>query len=152
RHTSIAERIASLLGPASLQEFRALTDVSLVVPSGAFVGVIGANGSGKSTLLKLLGGLLPPDAGTVSVVGSVSPLLELGLGFQAELTARENVALYGAILGYPVDEIAERVKAVIAFAELERFADAKLRSFSSGMVARLGLATALHATADVLLL
>src|SRR5262245_13131906 len=152
QHTSLAERALSLFRRRPAEVFHALRDLSLTVPFGAFVGVIGANGAGKSTLLKVISGLLPPDSGAVSVGGTVTPLLELGLGFQGELTARENVALYGAILGFPPGEMAARVEEVIVFAELEQFADARLKSFSSGMVARLGLATALHAAADILLL
>lgn len=152
RRTSLAEHALSLFRPRPAEVFHALRDLSLTVPFGAFVGVIGANGSGKSTLLKVVAGLLPPDSGAVSVGGTLTPLLELGLGFQGELSARENVALYGAILGFPPAETAARVEGVIAFAELEQFADARLKSFSSGMVARLGLATALYAAADILLL
>ena len=152
RHTSIAERLLSLFRPVTYELFSALRDVSFSVPSGSFVGIIGSNGSGKSTLLKILAGLLVPDEGNVEVRGSLAPLLELGLGFHNELSARENVSLYGTILGYPTSELEERVAAVIEFAELDRFRDAKLKSFSSGMVARLAFATALLADADILLL
>ena len=152
RHTTLAERLTSLFRPTQVELLPALRDVSVTVPRGGAVGLIGANGSGKSTLLKVVAGLLIPDAGTVQVRGSVAPLLELGLGFQHELTVRENVALYGAVLGYPRREMARRVDEAIGFAELERFRDAKLKTLSSGMVARLGFATALQADADILLL
>jgi lipopolysaccharide transport system ATP-binding protein len=152
RHTTLAERFTSLFGPMPVELLAALSDVSLTVPRGSAVGIIGANGSGKSTLLKIIAGLLVPDAGTVRVNGSLAPLLELGLGFQQELTVRENVALYAAILGYPRRDRERRIDAAIAFAELERFRDAKLKSLSSGMIARLGFATALRADADILLL
>jgi ABC-type polysaccharide/polyol phosphate transport system ATPase subunit len=152
RHTTLAERLTSLFRPVPVELLAALEDVTLAVPRGGAVGIIGANGSGKSTLLKIIAGLLVPDAGTVRVHGSLAPLLELGLGFQQELTVRENVELYGAILGYPRREMARRIDEAIAFAELERFRDAKLKSLSSGMVARLAFATALRADADVLLL
>jgi ABC-type polysaccharide/polyol phosphate transport system ATPase subunit len=152
RHTTLAERLTALFRPVPVELLAALSDVSLTVPRGSVVGIIGANGSGKSTLLKIMAGLLVPDAGTVQVHGSLAPLLELGLGFQHELTVHENVALYGAILGYPRREMDRRVDEAIAFAELERFRDAKLKSLSSGMVARLGFATALRADADILLL
>ena len=152
RQTTLAERVLSAFRPSQVELLRALDDVSLEIPRGAFVGVIGANGSGKSTLLKLMAGVLVPDAGQVTVHGSLVPLLELGLGFSQELTARENVALYGSVLGYPRAELARRVDEVIAFAELERFRDAKLKSLSSGMVMRLAFATALRADADILLL
>ncbi|HLK12269.1 MAG TPA: ABC transporter ATP-binding protein [Candidatus Binatia bacterium] len=152
RHTTLAERVLSWFRPSGFELFPALNDVSLDVPEGTFVGVIGANGSGKSTLLKLMAGLLVPDAGAVLVSGTVAPLLELGLGFHNELTVAENISLYGAVLGYPPGRMAERVDEVVAFAELERFRDAKLKSLSSGMLMRLAFATALRADADILLL
>src|SRR6266850_7926095 len=120
RHTTLAERLTSLFRPVPVELLAALNDVSLTVPRGSAVGIIGANGSGKSTLLKVMAGLLVPDAGSVQVHGSLAPLLELGLGFQHELTVRENVALYGAILGYPRREMDRRIDEAIAFAELER--------------------------------
>lgn len=152
RQTTLVERLVAGFRPVPVELLAALQDVTLTVPRGSFVGVIGANGSGKSTLLKVVAGLLVPDAGTVRVHGSVAPLLELGLGFQLELTVRENVELYGTILGYPRRELARRVDEAIAFAELDRFRDAKLKSLSSGMTARLAFATALRADADILLL
>jgi ABC-type polysaccharide/polyol phosphate transport system ATPase subunit len=150
--TTLAERLTSLFRPVPVEVLAALSDVSLTVPKGSAVGIIGANGSGKSTLLKIMAGLLVPDSGSVHVDGTLAPLLELGLGFQHELTVRENVDLYGAILGYPRREMERRIDEAIAFAELERFRDAKLKSLSSGMIARLGFATALQADADILLL
>ena len=152
RQTSLAERLLSGFRPAQVEKLRAVDDVSLEIPKGEFVGIIGANGSGKSTLLKLMAGVLVPDTGQVTVHGSLVPLLELGLGFHQELTARENVALYGTVLGYPRAELDRRIDEVIAFAELERFRDAKLKNLSSGMVMRLAFATALRAEADILLL
>src|SRR5262245_57164357 len=142
RRTRLAARVVSSFRPARSETFTAISVGSLSVPAGAFRGIIGPNGSGKSTLLKIIAGLLVPDAGEVHVRGTMSPLLELGLGFHLELTACDNVSLYGAILGYPPDTMAQRVDAVIEFAELKRFRDAKLKSFSSGMVARLAFATA----------
>jgi ABC-type polysaccharide/polyol phosphate transport system ATPase subunit len=152
RHTTMLERLLAAFRPTPIELLQALQDVSIVVPRGSCVGIIGANGSGKSTLLKVMAGLLVPDAGSVHVHGTLAPLLELGLGFQQELTVRENVELYGAVLGYPRHEAAARTDAAIAFAELERFRDAKLKSLSSGMAARLAFATALQADADILLL
>jgi lipopolysaccharide transport system ATP-binding protein len=152
RRTTLLESVLAAFRPTPVELLAALQDVTLSVPHGACVGVIGANGSGKSTLLKVMAGLLVPDSGTVRVDGTLAPLLELGLGFQHELTVRENVELYGALLGYPADELAPRTDAAIAFAELERFRDAKLKSLSSGMAARLAFATALRAEADILLL
>lgn len=152
RRTTLAERLIGLLRPNEVETLEALSDVSLDVPWGAFVGVIGANGSGKSTLLKLMAGLLVPDDGRVGVHGSLVPLLELGLGFQQELSVRENVELYGTVLGYSRASMARKVDEAIAFAGLERFRDAKLKSLSSGMMVRLAFATALRADADTLLL
>jgi ABC-type polysaccharide/polyol phosphate transport system ATPase subunit len=152
RQTRLTERLLSLFRPIPVELFPAVVDVTLEVPLDSFVGIIGRNGSGKSTLLKLIAGLLVPDAGEIHVQGRIAPVLELGLGFHGELTAEENVTLYGALLGYPRAEMRDRVNAAIAFAEVERFRDAKLKSFSSGMVARLAFGTALLADADVMLL
>lgn len=151
-HTTLTERILSGFRRTTYERFEALRGVDLTIERGAFVGVIGGNGSGKSTLLKIMSGLLPPDAGDVHVDGSMSALLELGLGFSAELTVRENVELYAAVLGYPRQEASRRVEAAIEFAGVERFRDAKLKNLSTGMRARLGFATALQAESDILLL
>jgi lipopolysaccharide transport system ATP-binding protein len=152
RHTTIAERLLGLFRANEIEVLQALQDVSLEVPAGSFVGVIGSNGSGKSTLLKIIAGLLVPDDGQVRINGTLVPLLELGLGFHQELTVRENVSLYGAVLGYSRQSMARRVEEVVSFAGLERFQDAKLKSLSSGMTMRLAFATALRADADTLLL
>ncbi len=152
RHTTLTERLLSAFRSVEVETLAALSDVTLDIPDGTFVGVIGANGSGKSTLLKIMAGLIVPDSGTIAVNGTVSPLLELGLGFNNELTVRENATLYGAVLGYPRKDIERRVDEVIEFAGLERFRDAKLKSLSSGMLVRLAFATALRADADILLL
>jgi ABC-type polysaccharide/polyol phosphate transport system ATPase subunit len=152
KHTTLTERLLASFRPRTFERFEALRGVDLTVEKGSAVGVIGGNGSGKSTLLKIVSGLLPPDRGTVSVDGSLSALLELGLGFNNELTVRENVELYAAVLGYPRREVHRRVDAAIDFAGLERFRDAKLKNLSTGMRARLGFATALQAESDILLL
>ena len=152
RHTTLLERVLSAFRPMHVETLTALDNVTLEIPAGEFVGVIGANGSGKSTLLKVMAGLLVPDLGEVRVQGTLVPLLELGLGFHQELTVRENVALYGAVLGYPRAELEQRVDDAVAFAGIERFRDAKLKSLSSGMLVRLAFATALRADADILLL
>jgi ABC-type polysaccharide/polyol phosphate transport system ATPase subunit len=151
-HTTLTERLLSLLRPVSYEHFEALRGVDLEVEKGSFIGVIGGNGSGKSTLLKIISGLLLPDAGAVQVRGTMSALLELGLGFSPELTVRENVELYAAVLGYPRREVARRVEEAIDFAGLDRFRDAKLKNLSTGMRARLGFATALQAESDIMLL
>lgn len=152
RHTTLAERVLTIFRPQSYERFEALRGVDLSIEDGSFVGIIGRNGSGKSTLLKVIAGLLVPDAGQVRVRGSMCELLELGLGFSPELTVCENVSLYGAILGYPRREMQQRIAQAIAFAELERFSDAKLKNLSTGMCMRLGFATAVQADSDILLL
>lgn len=152
RHTTLTERLLHLFHQVEYERFEALRGVDVTIDEGSFVGIIGRNGSGKSTLLKVIAGLLPPDEGEIHVTGSMSALLELGLGFSPELTVRENVELYAAVLGYPRREIKERIEAAITFAELERFRDAKLKNLSTGMRARLGFATALQAECDILLL
>jgi homopolymeric O-antigen transport system ATP-binding protein len=152
KHTTLTERVLSLFRPVSYERFEALRGVDLVIEPGSFIGIVGGNGSGKSTLLKIISGLLPPDRGEVQVDGTMSALLELGLGFSNELTVRENVELYAAVLGYPRSEAERRVEEAIDFAGLDRFRDAKLKNLSTGMRARLGFATALQAESDILLL
>jgi homopolymeric O-antigen transport system ATP-binding protein len=152
KHTTLTERLLAAFRPVTYERFEALRGVNLTVEKGSAIGVIGGNGSGKSTLLKVISGLLPPDSGTVSVDGTLSALLELGLGFNNELTVRENVELYAAVLGYPRREVHKRVGDAIEFAGVERFRDAKLKNLSTGMRARLGFATALQAESDILLL
>lgn len=136
----------------SYEVFEALKDVSFKIKKGETFGIIGENGSGKSTLLKILAGVLVPDSGNVKVKGKVAPFLELGVGFQPELTAVENVYLYGAIMGMNRKEMDGKINYIFEFAELERFRDAKLKNFSSGMYARLAFATAISTDPDVLLL
>jgi len=152
KHTTLTERLLAAFRPVSYERFEALRGVDLTIEAGNSIGIIGGNGSGKSTLLKIISGLLPPDRGTVMVNGTMSALLELGLGFNNELTVRENVELYAAVLGYPRREVRRRVDEAIDFAGLERFRDAKLKNLSTGMRARLGFATALQAESDILLL
>ena len=152
RQTTLVERLLSIFRALPVDVLKAVDDVTLEVPAGEFVGVIGANGSGKSTLLKLMAGLLVPDEGAVHVHGRLVPLLELGLGFHQELSVYENVMLYGLVLGYPRAELERRIAEVISFAGLEAFRNAKLKSLSSGMLVRLAFATAIRADADILLL
>ena len=130
----------------------ALRDVSLGVDPGEAVGLIGRNGSGKTTLLRLIAGIIKPTSGRVEVGGRVGSLLELGAGFHPEFTGRENVYLNGAILGLKRRDIRERMDEIVSFAELERFIDLPVRTYSSGMVMRLGFAVAAHLEADLLLL
>jgi lipopolysaccharide transport system ATP-binding protein len=132
-------------------EFAALDGVSFEIPHGQAVGIVGRNGAGKSTLLKLLARIIEPDAGSIAIDGRVSALLEVGAGFHPEYTAIENIYLSGAIYGISRSELAKRVDDIIAFAELERFADNPVKTYSSGMFARLGFAIAVNVDPDVLL-
>jgi ABC-type polysaccharide/polyol phosphate transport system ATPase subunit len=134
------------------QTFTALDGVSFDVRKGSTFGVIGENGSGKSTLLKLLAGITKPTRGSLSVEGRVSALIELGAGFHPEISGRENVAINGIMLGLSRREIEERFDEIVAFAEMERFIDAPVKTYSSGMYARLGFAVAIHVDPDVLLI
>ncbi len=131
---------------------RALDGVSFDVRQGEFFGIVGRNGSGKSTLLKLLASIYRADAGTIRMAGRLAPFIELGVGFNEELTARENVLLNGVMMGLTPQQTRERIEAVIEFAELEEFAELKLKNFSSGMLVRLAFSVMLQADADVLLI
>lgn len=133
------------------QEFWALKDISFSVDAGESVGIVGLNGSGKSTLLKIISGVLQPTKGKVAVSGNVAPLIELGAGFDMNLTARENVFLNGAVLGYGRKEMQERFNEIIDFAELWDFVDSPLKNYSSGMVARLGFSIATFSLPDILI-
>lgn len=134
------------------EEFWALKDVSFSVEKGEAFGIIGRNGSGKSTLLKILAKVLYPQSGSVTMNGEVAPFLELGVGFQPELTAAENVYIYSFMLGRNRKEIKKSYDEIFDFAELERFKSMKLKNFSSGMYMRLAFATAIHANPDTLLI
>lgn len=143
--------IKMLKGELMFQEFLALKDVNLEVKRGEAWGLIGTNGSGKSTLLKLICGILKPYKGSVQVFGSIAPLIELGAGFDGELTARENVYLNGALLGYKREFMDRHFNEIIEFAELQDFVDVPLKNFSSGMSARLGFAVATIVKPDILI-
>jgi ABC-type polysaccharide/polyol phosphate transport system ATPase subunit len=130
----------------------ALQDVSFSVERGEFFGVIGPNGSGKSTLLRLLAGIYVPDAGRVVVNGLLSPFIELGVGFNVQLTARDNIRINGTLAGLSRRELDEKLDEIVAFAELERFVDQKLNNYSSGMLVRLAYSIAIQIPFDVLLL
>lgn len=130
---------------------RALNGISLEVKKGEFFGIVGRNGSGKSTLLKILAGIYQPSKGTVTTQGKLVPFIELGVGFNSELTGRENVYLNGALLGFSRSKIDEMYDAIVEFSELERFMDQKLKNYSSGMQVRLAFAVATRAEADILL-
>lgn len=134
------------------QEFWALKDISFSLERGDSLALVGLNGSGKSTLLKLVAGIMKPTKGSVTVHGSVSPLIELGAGFDGDLSARENVYLNGMILGYTREHIKQRYDQIIDFAELQDFQEVPVKNFSSGMTARLGFAIATLDQPDVLIL
>lgn len=132
-------------------EFIALDNVSFEVKKGEVWGIVGLNGAGKSTLLKVVSGILKPTEGEVAINGSISPLIELGAGFDTDLTARENVYLNGYVLGYSKKYIDEKFNEIIEFAELEDFLDVPIKNFSSGMVARLGFSIATVVRPDILI-
>jgi ABC-type polysaccharide/polyol phosphate transport system ATPase subunit len=133
------------------ETFEALKGVSFDVPEGCTFGIVGRNGSGKSTLLKLIAGIGKPTSGTITVRGRVSALIELGAGFHPEISGRENVFINGMMLGLTRREVAQRFDQIVAFAELEDFIDAPVKTYSSGMYMRLGFAVAIHVDPDVLL-
>lgn len=134
-----------------IQKFYALQDIDLVIRRGESVALIGANGSGKSTLLKVIAGVLYPTTGIVHVRGDIAPMIELGAGFDPELTARENVYLNGAVLGHSRKFMQAHFDSIIDFAELWDFVDVPIKNFSSGMIARLGFAIATEIRADILI-
>lgn len=133
------------------QEFLALKDVNFSVRRGEAWGLVGTNGSGKSTLLKLICGILKPYKGTVTVHGSIAPLIELGAGFDGELTATENIYLNGAVLGYSKQFMDEHFKEIVEFAELQDFMNMPIKNYSSGMAARLGFSIATIVRPEILI-
>lgn len=149
---SLKEYILKMMkGQLLVQQFYALKDVNLEIRPGEAVALIGANGSGKSTLLKVIAGVLHPTNGSVTVRGSIAPMIELGAGFDPELTARENIYLNGAVLGHDRKFMEQQFNSILDFAELWDFVDVPVKNFSSGMVARLGFAIATTIRADVLI-
>ena len=133
------------------QEFMALKGISFEVKAGEAWGFIGTNGSGKSTLLKTVSGILKPYKGSVEINGTISPLIELGAGFDMDMTARENIFLNGCVLGYSEKYIKEKFDEIVDFAEVRDFLDVPLKNFSSGMAARLGFAIATTVKPDILI-
>ena len=130
----------------------ALKDISFEVKKGEFFGIVGRNGSGKSTLLKILAGIYQPTKGKISTSGKLVPFIELGVGFNPELSGRDNVYLNGAVLGFSTKEVEAMYEEIVSFAELERFMDQKLKNYSSGMQVRLAFSMAVRANADILLI
>jgi ABC-2 type transport system ATP-binding protein len=139
-------------GRVRYQDVWALRGATFEAERGETLGIVGANGAGKSTLLKCVAGVLQPTEGRVRVWGRVVPLIELGAGFELELTGRENTFLNGAVLGFSGTEVRERLDDIVEFAELGDFIDAPLRTYSSGMVARLAFAVATHSKPEVLII
>jgi ABC-2 type transport system ATP-binding protein len=152
RVDSLKERAVHPFASRDHRELHALRGVSFEIRQGEFFGIVGRNGSGKSTLLKLLASIYKADAGRIQIAGRLAPFIELGVGFNHELTARENVVLNGVMMGLTPKEMRNRTDAVIDFAELREFADLKLKNYSSGMLVRLAFAVMLEADADVLLI
>lgn len=141
-----------LRNKGGVESQHALKDISFTVKKGEFFGIVGRNGSGKSTLLKILAEIYTPTKGKVTVNGSLTPFIELGVGFNPELTGRENVYLNGAMLGFSKKEMAKLYDEIVEFAELEKFMDQKLKNYSSGMQVRLAFSVAIRARSDILLL
>jgi ABC-2 type transport system ATP-binding protein len=152
RVDSLKERVLHPFSQSDHRELRALDGISFQIHQGEFFGIVGRNGSGKSTLLKLLASIYAADSGKIRIAGRLAPFIELGVGFNPDLTARENVILNGVMMGLTPRETRERLDAVIQFAELEEFADLKLKNYSSGMQVRLAFSVMLEADADVLLI
>lgn len=143
--------IRKLKGSLNFEEFYALRDVSLNVEAGEVYGLVGLNGSGKSTLLKIIAGVMKPTYGKSIVRGTIAPLIELGAGFDMDLTARENIYLNGAILGFSTKYMDEHFEEIVSFSELKEFLDVPLKNYSSGMVSRIAFAIATVTKPEILL-
>lgn len=152
RVDSFKERAVHPFAAREFRELHALDGISFEIRQGEFFGIVGRNGSGKSTLLKLLASIYRADSGQIQIAGRLAPFIELGVGFNQELTARENVVLNGVMMGLTPKEVRRRIDAVIDFAELREFADLKLKNYSSGMLVRLAFSVMMEADADVLLI
>lgn len=149
--TSLKEYcIKKIKGQIGYSEFWALRNIDFEVEKGEIFGILGLNGAGKSTMLKIISGVLKPTEGNIKIQGKIAPLIELGAGFDAELTARENIFLNGAILGYNDKFMHQIFQEIVEFSELENFLDTPIKNFSSGMYARLGFSIATAITPDIL--
>jgi ABC-type polysaccharide/polyol phosphate transport system ATPase subunit len=151
QYSTLKERALHPFASMQFDELKALKDVDVTIAKGEFFGIVGRNGSGKSTLLKCLAGIYRPERGRIALHGRLSPFIELGVGFNPDLTARDNVVINAVMMGLSRREAGKRFDAVIEFAELREFVDLKLKNYSSGMAVRLGFATAIQVNADVLL-
>lgn len=152
QYTTLKERALHPLRRTTYDELRAVQDVSLEISDGEFFGIVGRNGSGKSTLLKCIAGIYRVDTGRISVAGRLSPFIELGVGFNMDLNARDNVLINAIMLGLTRRQALARFDRVVAFAELEEFMDLRLKNYSSGMLVRLAFATAIQVDAEILLI
>lgn len=152
RRDTFKERFLHPRRQTDVEELVAVKDASFAVDEGEFFGIIGHNGSGKSTLLKLLAGIYVADRGAISVRGRLSPFVELGVGFNEELSARDNVRVNGVLLGLTLKQIEDRYDEIVAFAGLERFMDQRLKNFSSGMKVRLAYSVSIRVDFEILLL
>jgi ABC-type polysaccharide/polyol phosphate transport system ATPase subunit len=150
--STLKEHFLHPLRRVTYEHQHALSDISFDVMRGEFFGIIGPNGSGKSTLLKILAGIYRQDSGTVVVNGLLSPFIELGVGFNPDLNARDNIMINGTLLGLTRAQLDERFDSILEFAELERFADQKLKNYSSGMQLRLAFSIAIQVPFDILML
>jgi ABC-type polysaccharide/polyol phosphate transport system ATPase subunit len=152
RRDTVREHALDLFRPRPKEQLRVLDDVSFKLRRGESLGIMGRNGCGKSTLLKIISGIYPPDAGRVDVRGAVTPILELGVGWNPDLNATDNIELLGTVMGLSLRELRAAREEILAFADLERFANLELRHYSSGMSARLAYAVAFRAAREVLIL
>ena len=151
--SGVKQQLINILkGRKGYRVFTPLKDISFTINEGDFFGIVGRNGSGKSTLLKTIAGIYTPNSGNVKVYGSLVPFIELGVGFNPELTGRENIFLNGALLGFSHEEMESMYSAIVEFAELEDFMEERLKNYSSGMQVRLAFSIAIRAHADILLL
>jgi ABC-type polysaccharide/polyol phosphate transport system ATPase subunit len=152
RRDTLREHVLGALQPRRFERLQVLDSISFKVEQGETLGIMGRNGSGKSTLLKILCGIYPPDRGRVTTRAAITPILELGVGWNTELDAVDNVFLIGSVMGLTLGEIRRSMDDILAFAELERFANLKLKFYSSGMSSRLAYAVAFRAVRSVLVL
>ncbi|MFI4992216.1 MAG: ABC transporter ATP-binding protein [Solirubrobacterales bacterium] len=152
QYSTLKERVLHPLRGTTYDELHAVQDISLQITEGEFFGIVGRNGSGKSTLLKCIAGIYGVDTGRISIAGRLSPFIELGVGFNPDLNARDNVVINAIMLGLSRKQAMERFEHVVAFAELEGFMDMRLKNYSSGMLVRLAFATAIQVDAEILLI
>jgi ABC-type polysaccharide/polyol phosphate transport system ATPase subunit len=152
QYSTLKERVLHPFRSTEYDELKAVQDISIEIAEGEFFGIVGRNGSGKSTLLKCIAGIYRVDVGRISIAGRLSPFIELGVGFNPDLNARDNVVINAIMLGLSRKQAMERFEHVVAFAELEGFMDLRLKNYSSGMLVRLAFATAIQVDAEILLI